>query len=338
MFTQTADRVDRTDRTDRKPLSERKLAANRANAQKSTGPRTPGGKRTSSKNATTHGIFCHDLCLPGEDESIFHDFRHAILADLNPLTMTQLLLVDRIVSAQWRLRRLQTAEASLLLARSNQVLTHEQFQRSERQAWDEHWKLLQQQDPEGKLASGEPSDSDCPALTHPLPPAGVLASLLNASADTYAPLERLARHELRLEQTIHRCLRDLHRLQSGQNKPTDRTQLTPFLPPPHLPTPEHATEQNEPTAPTPAPDVPKCSTPIENVQNEPTESPKAAPSTQHSALRTQHSPSLNPEPRTLNPSLQNDPAAPHPHVITYSRNHVPQPPDFTQPVPPDPKV
>src|SRR5687768_9924012 len=37
-------------------VSERKLAANRANAQKSTGPRTEAGKRNASLNALTHGL------------------------------------------------------------------------------------------------------------------------------------------------------------------------------------------------------------------------------------------------------------------------------------------
>ena len=37
-------------------LSDKKLAANRANAAKSRGPKTAEGKRNSSRNATRHGI------------------------------------------------------------------------------------------------------------------------------------------------------------------------------------------------------------------------------------------------------------------------------------------
>ena len=54
----------------RKAISVRKLIANRRNAKKSTGPRTPQGKAYSSRNALKHGLFGRpqlEFALLGED-------------------------------------------------------------------------------------------------------------------------------------------------------------------------------------------------------------------------------------------------------------------------------
>jgi hypothetical protein len=55
----------------RRPISERKLQANRANAKRSTGPKTEAGKAASCRNALKHGILSRSLDLtlatPGLD-------------------------------------------------------------------------------------------------------------------------------------------------------------------------------------------------------------------------------------------------------------------------------
>jgi hypothetical protein len=52
------------------PASAAQLAANRANAQKSTGPRTPEGKAAVRYNAVTHGMRCDPAALPNEDPAV----------------------------------------------------------------------------------------------------------------------------------------------------------------------------------------------------------------------------------------------------------------------------
>jgi hypothetical protein len=48
----------------KRPISERKLLANRANAKRSTGPRTEAGKAASRRNALKHGILSRAVDLP----------------------------------------------------------------------------------------------------------------------------------------------------------------------------------------------------------------------------------------------------------------------------------
>jgi hypothetical protein len=59
-----------------RPISERKLASNRKNAQLSTGPKTADGKTVSSSNSCKHGIFSRNLIRQGEenenDQAAFH--------------------------------------------------------------------------------------------------------------------------------------------------------------------------------------------------------------------------------------------------------------------------
>jgi hypothetical protein len=174
-------------------VSQQKLEANRRNAAKSTGPRTRGGKNRARLNRLTHGMFCHDLVLPGECAELFGAFRHDLLDRLNPQDVMELLLCDRIVSAAWRLRRLQSAEAR-----------HHANVRQRIELEEEMRKLT--------AVYGE-DDTDSPESEIPNGQAGVpeTPAPLLINCDDPA-IDRLSRYEQRLEYTIHRCLRDLTNL------------------------------------------------------------------------------------------------------------------------------
>src|SRR5262245_33570645 len=91
-------------------LSAKQRRANRRNARKSTGPRTPEGKAKSSKNATTHGIFCESIVIEGEDQNAYRDYRVALLTRTNPQDALELQFAEQIIRAGWKLRRLQHSE------------------------------------------------------------------------------------------------------------------------------------------------------------------------------------------------------------------------------------
>src|SRR6266404_2185685 len=97
--------------------SERQKAANRANARYSTGPKTPEGKAAVRLNACWHGLLARDVVLPEEDADAFEDLWNQVRANLSPMGPIEEVLVDRVINAIWRLRRLARAETALLHSR-----------------------------------------------------------------------------------------------------------------------------------------------------------------------------------------------------------------------------
>jgi hypothetical protein len=93
--------------------SDRQIAANRSNAQRSTGPRTPNGKAKVSVNALTHGLTGRDIVLPNESPDEFDAFRAGLLISLAPQGALEAELANRIIAEAWRLRRVPTFEAAL---------------------------------------------------------------------------------------------------------------------------------------------------------------------------------------------------------------------------------
>jgi hypothetical protein len=85
--------------------TEAQIAANRENAQKSTGPRTAEGKAAVSQNALKHGLFAHEAVIHGEDQALYELHREALLAEWRPVGPTEAMLAERIVSLGWRVRR-----------------------------------------------------------------------------------------------------------------------------------------------------------------------------------------------------------------------------------------
>ena len=95
-------------------VSQRQLEANRANAKRSTGPKSASGKARSRLNAVTHGLTSRQLVVGAEKPEDFDAFREALFADLEPSGAFQCELVDEIARFQWRLRRIPVLEADLL--------------------------------------------------------------------------------------------------------------------------------------------------------------------------------------------------------------------------------
>jgi len=91
-------------------MTEKKLAANRRNAQLSTGPRTEQGKAVVSLNALTHGLRSRHVVLPNEDPAGFQQLCDNLTAEWQPETPTEGHLVTQIAIAFWKLDRLEAIE------------------------------------------------------------------------------------------------------------------------------------------------------------------------------------------------------------------------------------
>jgi hypothetical protein len=91
--------------------TDKQIAANRLNAQKSTGPKTPEGRAAVRLNGVKHGLCAETLVLPGESESAFTTLLDSYEAQHSPATPTEEALVLQLAMAMWRLRRLYHQEA-----------------------------------------------------------------------------------------------------------------------------------------------------------------------------------------------------------------------------------
>ncbi len=96
------------------PLSERRLAANRANAQLSTGPRTVEGKVISSLNAVKTGLCGRAVLLADEDEArAYREHVKRVLAWWAPDNVEEHALAQSLADTQWRWESIPGLESAL---------------------------------------------------------------------------------------------------------------------------------------------------------------------------------------------------------------------------------
>jgi hypothetical protein len=95
-------------------ISEKQLAANRANAAKSTGPVTPDGRARSAQNALKHGFTASRFCIiRGENAEDLHKLTADLVHTYSPANHAEEKAVERIALAQWAIERCYQLEAGL---------------------------------------------------------------------------------------------------------------------------------------------------------------------------------------------------------------------------------
>jgi hypothetical protein len=90
-----------------------RAAVNKANAQKSTGPRTAAGKQRSSLNALRHGLTGQTIVLPSEDLAAYQRHSQSFLAEYQPKGATETQLVQSLLDTAWQVNRAAAVETNL---------------------------------------------------------------------------------------------------------------------------------------------------------------------------------------------------------------------------------
>jgi hypothetical protein len=94
--------------------SEKQTAASRANGRKSTGPVTAQGKQNSTAKHAPNGALSRAVLLEGESRERFNALIGGLHEELQPETMIECLLVQKMAVAHWRQVRFWTLEKSAI--------------------------------------------------------------------------------------------------------------------------------------------------------------------------------------------------------------------------------
>jgi hypothetical protein len=203
--------------------SEKKAEANRQNAQKSTGPKTPEGKEAARRNALRHGILSEEVLLPGDDADALRELDENLRGELDPDGVLEDLLVDRIIAAYWRLRRLGRVETGIFAWQHQEELA----ERAEREAREyEETKADPFFGPDieitNKAKHAEAMSRARRIRSEQENETVALGRTFVRDADGANAFSKLSRYETALDRQLYKALHELERLQvarSGGNVP-----------------------------------------------------------------------------------------------------------------------
>ena len=192
--------------------SQKKIDSARTNGAKSHGPKTEEGRKISSQNAVKHGLYSSSVVLTTESREEYQALLDAYIQQFQPEGQVELHLVEEMVAAKWRQRRLWAIESDIL---------------------------------EDEMIETKAELEDNGGGYTPITP---LSRAYTNLAQRPA-LQLLVRHEARLERAYSRAFKNLQELQRARKveppppqKVTERTQppvAPPFLQPTtHSPQPD----------------------------------------------------------------------------------------------------
>jgi hypothetical protein len=198
--------------------SDKQAKANRQNARKSTGPKTPEGKAVARLNAVKHGLLSQEVLLPGEDETTLKDLSKGLMADLQPEGVLETILVGDIIAAHWKLRRLRRVEADIFARQ----LREESLERAEsearsyerntaREVLNQMTPITDEQKHQEALAKVEELKAERDAET------ATLGQAFIRDANEANAFSKLSRYEAPIARSFYKALHELQRLQAARH-------------------------------------------------------------------------------------------------------------------------
>ncbi|MCL5280620.1 MAG: hypothetical protein M1376_12020 [Planctomycetes bacterium] len=214
--------------------TEAQIQANCANAQKSTGPRTPEGKdtpraplrATAAQNALKHGLFAREGAIRGEDEQEFQEYQENLLNQLIPGTPLEEVLAERVVDLSWRLKRAARDQEKAF------VVLYEKQTAGVASATG----LCVAGVPPARVEGVPPSNRGPAALATRGQDArdtdtaaqrdAAIGWMIVADFSREAVLDRLLRYERRIESSMYRALNELRRVHDQAQKARQEVRQT----------------------------------------------------------------------------------------------------------------
>jgi hypothetical protein len=200
--------------------SARKIEANRQNAHRSTGPKTPAGRARVAQNARTHGLLSQDTLLLDEDPQGLHMLAETLRAEWNPEGAHEHFLVDLMIRATWRLGRVARMEAGVLTWKRLGILAERagraarSYERGAVGTFSEKYEQPTITDAEKHQAARTEAER-LKALREDSPAATLGLTVIRGSSGVNA-LSKLQRYEAAIERSFFRALHELQRRQHAR--------------------------------------------------------------------------------------------------------------------------
>jgi hypothetical protein len=195
--------------------SDKQVRANQQNALKSTGPKTQEGKDAVRRNALKHGLLSQEVLLPGEDEAALKELGESLRDELQPVGELENLLVERIIAASWRLRRLGRVEAGIF----TRELYRELAKRARQEVRSYEWSVLDE------IGSGEITDkqkhkeaiskAEEMEAKQDTETAKLGRTFIRDASEANA-FSKLSRYETAIERSLYKALHELQRRQAAR--------------------------------------------------------------------------------------------------------------------------